>query len=106
MQEASGSSKFSEKQSEIQKEKEIGSKDEDLDSEELEEEGEIGESQSSIRRSTRGRKSLKEKLEKETYREKLLGSRPTVEKMLAKSHKPSKIQSQGPKGAPSTHKRK
>ena len=41
---------------------------------ESEEEGEIGESQTSVRRSTRGRKSDREKREQETYKDKLQGS--------------------------------
>lgn len=40
-------------------------------SEELEEEGEIGDSNVTIRRSARGRMSTREKREKETYKDKL-----------------------------------
>jgi len=58
--------------------------DEDNEEEEITydsgEEGEIGESQASVRRSTRGRKTDREKREEETYKEKLQGSQPTLEK--------------------------
>jgi len=57
------------------------------------------ESQSSPRRSTRGRKSAKDKREQETYKDKLQGSQPTLEKLLAKTLKVTRIQSQGSKGA-------
>lgn len=73
--------------------------EETQESKESEEEGAIGESQSSPRRSTRGRKTAKEKREQETYQEKLQGSYPTLEKLLAKTPKMTRIQSQGSKGA-------
>lgn len=73
--------------------------EETQETEESEEEWEIGESQSSPRRSTRGRKSAKEKREQETYKDKLQGSLPTLEKLLAKTPKMTRIQSQSSKGA-------
>ncbi len=73
--------------------------EEDQESEDSEEEGEIGESQSSVRRSTRGRKTDPEKREHETYKDKLQGSQPTLEKMLAKKPKMARNQHQGSKGA-------
>lgn len=73
--------------------------EEDQESEESEEEGEIGESQSSVRRSTRGRKTDREKREHETYKDKLQGSQPTLEKLLAKKPKMLRNQQQGSKGA-------
>jgi hypothetical protein len=51
--------------------------EEDQESEDSEEEGEIGDSQASVRRSTRGRKTDREKREHETYKDKLQGSQPT-----------------------------
>eukprot|EP00253_Pinus_taeda_P033392 PITA_33392 len=45
-----------------------------------EEEGEIGKSQATIWRSARGRKSDREKREQETFKDKLQGSQPTLEK--------------------------
>ena len=76
------------------------------DSEESEEEGEIGDSQTLVRRSTRGRKSSREKREQETYKEKLQGTQLTLEKMLEKNPKAHINQSQGSKGALSSQKRK
>eukprot|EP00253_Pinus_taeda_P013340 PITA_13340 len=73
--------------------------EEDQESEESEEEGEIGESESSVRRSTRERKTDREKREHETYNEKLQGSQPTLEKLLAKKPKAVRNQHQGSKGA-------
>eukprot|EP00253_Pinus_taeda_P010423 PITA_10423 len=73
--------------------------EEDQESEESEEEGEIGESESSVRRSTRGRKTDREKREHETYNDKLQGSQPTLEKLLAKKPKAVRNQHQGSKGA-------
>lgn len=69
------------------------------ESEELEEEGEIGESQSSPRRYTRGCVSTKEKREQETYKDKLHGNQPMLEKFLAKTLKMKRIQTQSSKGA-------
>eukprot|EP00253_Pinus_taeda_P013975 PITA_13975 len=73
--------------------------EEDQESEESKEEGEIGESQSSVRRYTRGRKMDREKIEHEMYKDKLQGSQPTLEKLLAKKPKMVRNQHQGSKGA-------
>eukprot|EP00253_Pinus_taeda_P032749 PITA_32749 len=73
--------------------------EEEQQTEESEEEGEIGESHTSVRRSTRGRKTDREKREQETYKEKLQGSQPTLEKMLASKPKILKNPPQGSKGA-------
>ena len=88
------------------KDKDSVTEGEDQDSEESEEEGEIGDSQTLVRRSTRGRKSSREKREQETYKEKLQGTQLTLEKMLAKNPKAHKNKSQGSKGALSSQKRK
>lgn len=72
---------------------------EEQDSEESEEEGEIGDSQTLSRRSTRVRKSDWEKRERETYKDKLKGSQPMLEKLLAKTPKITRSEGQGPKGA-------
>jgi len=69
-------------------------------SEDSEEEGEIGETQSSARRSLRGRKSAREKREQETYKDKLQGSQPTIEKLLVKTPKMNRNPPQSSKGAP------
>lgn len=69
-------------------------------SEDSEEEGEIAGSQSSARRSLRGRKTAYEKREQETYKDKLQGSQPTLEKLLAKTPKMTRNQHQSSKGAP------
>ena len=63
---------------ETPKEKEPTSEGKDLDSEESEEEGEIRDSQTLVRRLTRGQKSSREKREQETYKEKLQGSQPNL----------------------------
>ena len=68
-------------------------------SEDSEEEGEIGDSQTSARRSMRARKSAREKREQETYKDKLQGSQPTLEKLLARTPKMTRNQSQSSKGA-------
>ena len=78
--------------------------EEDLDSEESEEEGEIGDSQTMSNRSTRGRKSDREKRERETYKDKLQGSQPMLENLLAKTPKITRRHGLGPKGA--THSQK
>jgi hypothetical protein len=78
--------------------------EEEQETDESEEEGEIGESQTSVRRSTRGRKTDREKREQETYKEKLQGSQPTLEKLLASKPKILKNQPQGSKGAHQKHK--
>ena len=75
-------------------------------SEESEEEGEIGDSNLTVRRSARGRMSTREKREKETYKDKLQGSHPTLEKMLAKTPKMARNQGQGSKGGLQSHKNK
>jgi hypothetical protein len=72
---------------------------EEQETDESEEEGEIGESQTSVRRSLRGRKTDREKREQETHKEKLQGSQPTLEKLLAPKTKILKNQTQGSKGA-------
>ena len=77
----------------------VGVEEEDLESEDSEEEGEIGDSQTSVRRSTRGRKTDREKREQETYKDKLQGSQPTLEKLLAKKTKMVRSQPPGSKGA-------
>lgn len=74
------------------------------ESEGSEEEGEIGESQASIRRSTRGRKTDREKSQQETFKDKLQGSRPTLEKLLASKPKMARNQPQGSNGANQKHK--
>jgi len=74
-------------------------KEEDQESEDKEEEGEIGESQSTVRRSTRRSKTDREKREHETYKDKLQGSQPTLEKLLAKKPKMARNPHQGSKGA-------
>lgn len=73
--------------------------EEEQNTDDSEEEGEIGESQASLRRSTRGCKTDKEKREEETYKEKLQGSQPTLEKLLASKPRMPKSQPQGSKGA-------
>ena len=72
---------------------------EEQETDESEEEGEIGESQTSVRIPLRGRKTDREKREQETYKEKLQGSQPTLEKLLAPKTKILKNQTQGSKGA-------
>lgn len=67
--------------------------------EESEEEGEIGASQTSVRRSLRGRKSAREKREQETYKDKLQGIQPTLEKLLENTPKKNRNQSQSSRGA-------
>lgn len=69
------------------------------ESEESEEEGEIGNSQSSPKRSIRGRKYAREKREQETYKDKLQGSQPTLEKLLAKTPKTTRNQPHSSKRA-------
>lgn len=68
-------------------------------SEESEEEGETGASQTSARRSFRGRKSAQEKTEQQIYKDKLQGSQPTLKKLLANTLKKNRNQSQGSRGA-------
>jgi hypothetical protein len=72
---------------------------EEQETHESKEEGEIGESQTSVRRSLRGRKTDREEREQETYKEKLQGSQPTLENLLAPKTKILKNQPQGSKGA-------
>ena len=69
------------------------------DSDDSEEEGEIGISQTSARRSLRGRKSAREKREQETYKDKLQGSQPNLEKLLENTLKKNRNQSQSSRGA-------
>jgi hypothetical protein len=87
------------------KDKQPEASEEKQDSEESEEDGEIGETQTSVRRSARGRKSAREKRAQETYKNKLQGSQPTLEKLLDKNTKMPRNQVQGSKGAPH-HKHK
>jgi hypothetical protein len=87
------------------KDKQPEASEEEQDSEESEEDGEIGETQTSVRRSARGRKSAREKRAQETYKNKLQGSQPTLEKLLDKNTKMPRNQVQGSKGAPH-HKHK
>ena len=68
-------------------------------SEDSKEEGKIGDSQISARRSMRGRKSAREKREQETYKDKLQGSQPTLEKLLEKTSKMTRNQPQSSRGA-------
>jgi hypothetical protein len=68
--------------------------------EDSEEEGEIGDSQTSARRSTRGRKTTREKREQETYKDKLQGSQPTLEKLLAKTLEDDETPDSGLQGSP------
>jgi hypothetical protein len=77
----------------------IPTEEEEHELECLEEEGEIGESQALIRRSTRGHKIDGEKREQETFKDKLQGSQPTLEKLLASKEKLARNQPQGSKGA-------
>ena len=81
------------------KEKQTDASEEEQDSEESEEEGEIGDTQTSVRRSARGRKSAREKRDQETYKDKLQGSQPTLEKLLSKNTKTIKNQPHGSRGA-------
>eukprot|EP00253_Pinus_taeda_P014586 PITA_14586 len=69
-------------------------------SEDSEEEGEIVGAQSLPRQSMRGRKSTLEKREQETYKDKVQGSQPTLEKLLAKTSKMTRNQIQSSKGDP------
>jgi len=78
--------------------------EEEQETDELEEEGEIGESQTLVRRSTRGRKIDREKREQETYKDKLQGSQATLEKLLASKPRMLKNQPQGSKEAHQKHK--
>jgi hypothetical protein len=87
------------------KDKQPETSEEEHDTEESEEDGEIGETQTSVRRSARGRKYAREKRDQETYKAKLQGSQPTLEKILDKNTKMTKNQGQGSKGAPH-HKNK
>ena len=81
------------------KDKKTEASKEEHDSKESEEEGEIGDMQTSVRRSARGCKTAREKRDQETYKDKLQGSQPTLEKLLGKNPKISKNQAQGSKGA-------
>ena len=72
--------------------------DEDQESKDWKDEGEIGDSLASVRRSTRGRKTDREKREQEMYKDKLQGSQPTLERLLEKKLKMARNQHQGSKG--------
>ena len=87
------------------KDKQTEASEEEHDSEESEEEGEIGDTYTSVKRSARGHKTAREKRDQETYKDKLQGSHPTLEKLLGKNPKMSKNQAHGSKGAPH-HKNK
>jgi hypothetical protein len=84
----------------INKDKQQETSEEEHETEESQKDGEIGEMQTSVRRSARGRKSAREKRDQETYKAKLQGSKPTLEKLLDKNTKMTKNQGQGSKGAP------
>ena len=73
--------------------------EEGQDSDDSEEGGEIEISQTSARRSLRGRKNAREKREQETYKDKLQGSQPTLEKLLANTLKKNRNKSQSSRGA-------
>jgi hypothetical protein len=103
---ATKDSRQGERETERSKDKHTVSDVESQGSEESEEEGEIGDSQSTIRRLARGRMSTREKREKETYKDKVQGSQPTLEKLLAKTPKMARNQGQGSKGGPHSHKNK
>ena len=87
------------------KDKKPEASEEEHDSEESEEDGEIGGTQTLVRRFARGQKSAREKRDQETYKAKLQGSQPTLEKLLDKNTKMTKNQGHGSKGAPH-HKNK
>ena len=87
------------------KDKQSETSEEEHDTEESEEDGEIRETQTSVIRSARGRKSAREKRAQETYKNKLQGSQPTLEKLLDKNTKIPRNQVEGSKGAPH-HKHK
>jgi hypothetical protein len=93
-------SRHVEREPEISKDKRTASDVESQSSEESEEEGEIGDSLITLRRSERGRPSSKDKREKETYKDKVQGSQPTLEFVLAKTPKLARNQGQGSKGGP------
>jgi hypothetical protein len=99
-------SRHGEREPEISKDKRIASDVESQSSEESEEEGEIGDSLTTLHISTRGRPSSKDKREKETYKDKVQGSQPTLEIFLAKTPKLARNQGQGSKGGPHSHKNK
>jgi hypothetical protein len=99
-------SRHGEREPKSSKDKHIANDVESQGSEESEEEGEIGDSLTTVRRSARGRPSSKDKREKETYKDKVQGSQPTLEKKLAKTPKMARNQGQGSKGGPHSHKNK
>lgn len=78
--------------------------EEEKETNESKEEGEIGDSQTSVRRYTRGYKTDKEKREQQTYKDKLQGSQPTLETLLASKPKMVNNHPQGSKGAHQKHK--
>ena len=74
------------------KDKQAEASEEEHDSEDSGEDGEIGDTQTSVRRSARGCKYAREKRDQETYKDKLQGSQPTLEKLLGKNPKMTKNQ--------------
>jgi hypothetical protein len=72
-------SRHGEREPESSKDKGTASDVESQGLEESEEEGEIGDSLTTVWRSARGRPSSREKREKETYKDKVQGSQPTLE---------------------------
>eukprot|EP00253_Pinus_taeda_P026058 PITA_26058 len=68
-------------------------------SEDSEEEGEIESTRASPRWSIRDRNTARENREQETYKDKVQGSQPTLEKILSKTPKMTRNQIQSSKGA-------
>ena len=99
-------SRHGEREPERSKDKRTASDVESQGSKESEEEGEIGDSLTTVRRSARGRPLSREKREKETYKDKVQGSQPTLEIFLAKTPMMARNQGQGSKGGPHSHKNK
>ena len=99
-------SRHGEREPEISKDKCTTNNVESQSLEESEEEREIGDSLTMLHRSARGTPSSREKREKETYKDKLQGSQPTLEIFLAKTPKLARNQGQGSKGGPHSHKNK
>lgn len=59
------------------------------------------ESQVLTRNKSRGRKADQEKRKEETYKEKVQGTQPTLERVLSKVSRAQRNQRQGPRGGPS-----
>lgn len=92
--------RFQEKETEVFPESQDSETEEEASEEE---ERDLGSYQGSSKKSTRGRKSKKEMREKETYKDKLQGSQPTIQSMLTSR---TRNQGQAPKGATSNPKSK